>query len=759
MGRDVIEPLEPRRLLSAAVVDGVLTISGESDVVVRPVTGDPTRIRVGTRRFFDRADVRRISITGTAGPDRIVAEIDLPVWCYGAAGRDTILGGSKNDTLIGGGGPDSIGGGSGRDSIRGSAGDDEINGGKDNDKLYGESGRNTLAGGVGNDVLVASTNFEPDSLHGNEGSDLLDGDEFDAAEYVEEQEPFAQISVSFDNVANDGPEGEQDNVVKLGRLTTRGGNINASMLTTPFVYRSLNFGDTTVRGSQGNDTITLEGGGTIHGNGGDDQITCSTVFPHFPSTVIAGDGNDTISTGIGDDQINAGRGTDVVVPKTGKDLIDGGTGRDTMHGSETDDVIYRIERFDPSLPHSASVANGVLSVVGERLVQFWISASDPSRLVAAITGVEYSFARSQVQQIKVISAQLDDRIEALVVAGRTLDVPMVVSGGAGADTIIGGGADDSLSGNQGNDTIRGMAGNDVLDGTGGEDSDLLEGGDGDDELYSGLGFHSSSVTENLFGNAGNDTLDGTSRASRLESCQMVGGAGDDTYIGDSGDLADFTTDETPARVAVRASFDGIANDGPEGENDNFLSFGRLETKGDNDVINVSKWRGFSFIYRAHGRNATYTGGPGWDYVNLHHGGTVTGAGGGDSIETGIDSPAPSYIEGGDGDDHIRTGGGNDSISGGGGSDGIFSGAGDDVIVGGGGSDRIDASDGNDRATGGDADDELIGGAGQDYLDAGIGNDLLTSNDGERDSLFGGAGDDRAKADQPLDEINDVEGFV
>jgi len=85
----------------------------------------------------------------------------------------------------------------------------------------------------------------------------------------------------------------------------------------------------------------------------------------------------------------------------------------------------------------------------------------------------------------------------------------VLRGNDRHDFLFGGAGDDTLSGGQGHDFLLGGIGNDRLDGDdgsdillGGEGNDHLDGGDGSDILLGGEG------TDNLFGGTGADYFDG-----------------------------------------------------------------------------------------------------------------------------------------------------------------------------------------------------------------------------------------------------------
>lgn len=72
--------------------------------------------------------------------------------------------------------------------------------------------------------------------------------------------------------------------------------------------------------------------------------------------------------------------------------------------------------------------------------------------------------------------------------------------------------------------------------------------------------------------------------------------------------------------------------------------------------------------------------------------------------------------------------------------------GEDVICGLGGNDVVIGLGASDTLDGGGGDDRLVGGEGRDWFYGGAGNDVFESRDGERESIDGGTGYDRAHAD-------------
>ncbi len=124
--------------------------------------------------------------------------------------------------------------------------------------------------------------------------------------------------------------------------------------------------------------------------------------------------------------------------------------------------------------------------------------------------------------------------------------------------------------------------------------------------------------------------------------------------------------------------------------------------------------------------------------------TITGTTGPDVLRG---TPGPDVICGLGGDDVIYGLDGNDVIYGGPGNDIVIAGRGNDIVYGGSGSDRLEGGPGNDF---------LDGGSGRDVLLGGPGNDTLVARDGDRDTVNGGPGRDRAHIDLRRDTRVSIE---
>jgi Ca2+-binding RTX toxin-like protein len=200
----------------------------------------------------------------------------------GNEAANILRGGDGNDDLVGELGADVLDGGAGFDTgdylartanvtVRldnlandGEAGEadnvlntEKVEGGQGNDTLVGDKFRNTLFGEAGNDTLLGLD--QDDFLDGGPGADLIDGGNGnDTVTYAERRAP---LSVSLDDVANDGEAGENDNVRDIQNVI--GGNGNDTL-----IGNALN---NILRGLDGNDRLFgLDGDDTLIGSEGTD---------------------------------------------------------------------------------------------------------------------------------------------------------------------------------------------------------------------------------------------------------------------------------------------------------------------------------------------------------------------------------------------------------------------------------------------------------------------------------------------------------
>lgn len=227
----MIEALETRKLLSAVVSGGVLTVNGTSYTdriefargtgsitVVETTNGQVTQTPVST------AGIQKIIIWAGNGNDTIIlGKVTIPAEIHGSAGNDTISAGGGNDTL------------------------------------FGESGLDYLFGSDGRDLLSGGTN----------GDNMLGGGGVDTVDYKSRTK---DLHIGLGTAADDGEAGEGDNVRTDIEIVISGSGNDYIMTNSG---RSVQFyggaGNDTLVGGSGNDILDGEAGNDLlMGQGGAD---------------------------------------------------------------------------------------------------------------------------------------------------------------------------------------------------------------------------------------------------------------------------------------------------------------------------------------------------------------------------------------------------------------------------------------------------------------------------------------------------------
>jgi Ca2+-binding RTX toxin-like protein len=187
-----------------------------------------------------------------------------------------------------------------------------------------------------------------------------------------------------------------------------------------------------------------------------------------------------------------------------------------------------VENLEPRRLLAVTLSNGVLTITGfinaDRIeVQ---RRADDGEVRVEHNGQEFDFPIGSVTRVVIDGRGGNDFIQ---YSGRDggLNIPGVINGGTGNDTITGGDANDTLIGGNGHDSIEGKSGNDRI--AGGKGNDTIQGGNGNDSLNGDQGH------DDLWGNRGDDNLDGG-----LGDDDLSGGRGTDNIFGDFGN-DDFDT--------------------------------------------------------------------------------------------------------------------------------------------------------------------------------------------------------------------------
>ena len=302
-------------------------------------------------------------IDGTAGDDRVFAGAG-PDTVSGQAGSDELFGDNGADTLNGNDGNDTLDGGAGNDRLEGGAGNDILLGGDNvgNDTLVGGTGNDNMSGGGGNDTYVVDSASDVVIEALDQGTDTVQTSlvNYTLAANVE--------NLSLISVVNGGPTPgtSTTNFVWTGNalnniITSNGGNdtLTGGAGTDQliggggndrFVATNLDGNDTYNGGGGTADTYDLSGttaGASITtGSASSSQTGIDTLTGI--ENYIGSQGNDTITVNgaanfidgqDGDDIINAGGLADTVLGGAGNDTLNGEAGADTLAGGAGDDTL------------------------------------------------------------------------------------------------------------------------------------------------------------------------------------------------------------------------------------------------------------------------------------------------------------------------------------------------------------------------------------------------------------------------------------
>jgi Ca2+-binding RTX toxin-like protein len=439
------------------------------------------------------------TIEGTPCADHIVAP----------AGVASVDGGAGNDVIVAapiaatspacptschlGVGSQTFEGGSGDDIVFGERGNDTLLGGEGNDRLYGGIGDDLLRGGPGNDLLAGG--FGADSIDGEAGDDYVHGDGtidrildtgggFDTLSYATGITPGfgAGVETGAANFPSE-PEGERGVYLQLG-----------------------------VGGQNANNGIAALGGGVDEVEAGAFERIIGTPYSDY---IVGSDASETIYGGGGADVIRGGGGGDLLHGGADGDDLDGGEGIDALSGEGGSDNCLNGETLancggsaDAVTPRDTTkVEVGFTAVAG--YTQLYLTGSSGKDTVSltygagAVTVVlsSGSFDPAAAADGCSISATeascpLALPLDSVVAAGMGGEdtvtasnfpdlVDVVLTGGAGNDTLTGGDASEDVlvdGPGSGSDQLSSLGGDDALLHNGG--ADQRAGGNGNDLFLS-----------------------------------------------------------------------------------------------------------------------------------------------------------------------------------------------------------------------------------------------------------------------------------
>ena len=336
--------------------------------------------------------------------------------------------------------------------------------------------------------------------------------------------------------------------------------------------------------------------------------------------------------------------------------------------------------------------------------------------------------------------------------------PSTIAGGGGDDIIVGSNAVDAISGGDGNDRITGFKGNETILGDAGNDTIVWNNGDGNDIDDGGAGVDETLVTE---GNA-DDQTSVTQQGARthLERSNAP-------FSVDSDNMEKLTITSFSGNDVIATGADvPLAMNVDAGPGDDTITTGAgndLVQGGDgNDTLNGTA--GGDRLVGDRGAD-TMNGGAGDDTMVWNNGDgsdAINGEDGVDRVEDnlsgGVDVSTLKLEGGRVRYDRTNVGqfslsvassevfalnslGGDDTLD-------VSPGIGMQVVAdAGAGNDKFNGADEPDAFFGGAGDDTLSGGAGNDSVDGQDGNDTLAIRDSAADFARGGAGTDKATADE------------
>ena len=548
----------------------------------------------------------------------------------------------------------------------------EIYGGDGHDTLTGGAGTYWLYGGSGNDALTGGAGV--DWLEGGAGDDTLNGGAGDDKLYGGAGNDILDGGDSYDDAIFDYSSATSDLTLDLSDTT---------------YWKQDSVGDWTQTGATSADyqrfQLDVARDGTI------DETDYFKNIEEF--TLIGGSGDDILTGGDGYDTLNGG---------AGNDILNGGDG-------------YADAVFDYSL----ATEDLTLDLSD---TTYWKQDSVGDWTQTGATSADY-----QRFQLDVAS---DGTIDETDYFKNIEDI--VLTAGAGDDTLTAGESGNGLEGGGGDDTLTGGAGDDWFDGGGG--SDRFDGGAGDDWAW----FRYLSATSDLTLDISDATrwkqnADGTwaSGAGAEYDYQRFVADGETDYFKNIEDFYIFSGggDDILTGGDGRDTLDGAAGDdildGGAGDDNADFDYWYATADLTLDLTDTMRWKQNADGTWASGAGAEYTyqifvAGDETDYFkNIENFGIYAGSGN-------------DVLTGGAGYDILDGGAGNDTLNGGDDGDWLYGGAGNDILNGGAGYSYL---------YGGAGDDTLNGGTGySSYLDGGAGNDIITGGDGY-DDIYGGAGDD------------------
>jgi Ca2+-binding RTX toxin-like protein len=472
---------------------------------------------------------------GTANElDNVGADIER---FLSGAGNDDLTTDGDHEVFFTGNGADTVNAGAGFDNLDGEAGNDILNGAAGNDIFFTSSGNDVLTGGEDADTFHQGA--------GPDGGDNVDGGPgMDGVHY---ESRLNAISVTADDVANDGEPLESDNVDQTVEQIVTG-------LGDDFVAGDPDVAND-IQTGEGTDTVSYELGGPVDAFLGVGQATVDGIADSLDAENLTGSSeNDTIRGTSGANEISGLGGDDTIEGLGGADVIDGGEGSEVAGdtasyelsseavsaslttgagsgGDAEDDSFSDVENLEGSAQGDELIGdvgqNSLRGGGGHDVLDGKLGADE-------LTGEEDTDVASYADRSTAVVVDLDDVADdGAAGEGDNVDTESVTGGSAG-DRLTGDAVANVLEGGGGNDVLAGRLGDDTFNGGAGKDKGLFAGSTAVSAnlttgVASGQGSDVLTALENLTGSSRNDVLTGNASANTL-----IGGSGRDRLTGAKG---------------------------------------------------------------------------------------------------------------------------------------------------------------------------------------------------------------------------------
>ena len=426
-----------------------------------------------------------------------------------------------------------------------------------NSNATGNSLDNLIVGNSSNNVLSSGGGY--DILRGGQGDDTY----------------FANGSVVIEN-AGEGVDTLYDSSSGSYSLTA---NVENLVLSSGYIYKTQFFGNAEnnvievrygdyVDGKAGDDTIVFRNGlGNWHYYNPTSQILGSTAYVDSVgdkvviqdaseaarSRVISSADHYVLDDGVGtlelaygsaarigtgnslDNSLQGNEFANTLYGLAGNDKFYGGAGNDTLIGGKGDDVYY----LNPRL---------TVFSLGGYLYEGYSGSTMPAMDYDLVVEV----ANEGIDTVNTIfNYTLTANVENLVLGSYRITTGYGNYHDVYALQGTGNELNNLLTGNAGDNVLDGMSGADTMVGGDGSDTyyvdnvgDVIIENSGIDTVSSNISYSLASTLENLIlTGSGNDTGTGNNANNRLDGSQsaatnqLIGGAGDDTYVLGAGDIA------------------------------------------------------------------------------------------------------------------------------------------------------------------------------------------------------------------------------